>query len=216
MQKRILKYLALTVVATVAINAHAVNPGLYMGFMFGPSTNDADSLQAMTAPGSGAPAFVNADPKGQQFGSSIYLGYKFNRWAAFEGGLYYFTGIGYDTHGFDTCSGTNQRVRSIYFDGKVDYTFWDTFGVFGKAGVAVTYLATSGAFNPPTCQNVYNNKFTPTFSVGISYDINQSWVADLSANRILVGSFINNVTFYGIGLSYHFVDRYCGQFLCDD
>lgn len=215
MQKRIFKHVVITVLAsTFAVNTYAVAPGLYLGLAFGPATNDADSLMAMTA--SGNPPYTIADPKSQQFGSSLNIGYKFNTWAAFEGGLYYFNGIGYDSHGIDTCSGTTQRVRSLYLDGKIDYTFWNTVGVFGKAGVAVTYLATSGAFNPPTCTNVYNNKFTPTYSLGVSYDINQSWVAELSWNQISVGGFINNVSFYGFGLAYHFVDRYCGQFLCDD
>lgn len=215
MHKRILKPLALTLLASAFVsNAYAVGPGLYLGVMFGPATNDSDSLLAGTA--SGIPPNVIADPKSQQFGSNLNIGYKFNTWAGFEFGIYYFNGIGYDTHGVETIAGTSQRVRSLYLDGKLDYTFWDTFGVFGKAGVAVTYLTTSGAFNPPTYTNTYNNKFTPTYSIGVSYDLNQSWVVDLSANRIAVGGDVNSVTFYGLGLSYHFVDRYCGQFLCDD
>ncbi len=67
--------------------------------------------------------------------------------------------------------------------------------------------------NVPT---TYKFKFAPVYSVGASYDIDQSWVIDASLNGISVGNSIGNLVFYAIGISYHFTDKYCGQFLCDD
>ena len=39
------------------------------------------------------------------------------------------------------------------------------------------------------------------------------WVGPEHAD---MGGFINSFSFIALGLSYHFVDKYCGQFLCDD
>jgi len=32
----------------------------------------------------------------------------------------------------------------------------------------------------------------------------------------MAGGQVGNLTMYALGISYHFVDKYCGQFLCDD
>jgi hypothetical protein len=64
--------------------------------------------------------------------------------------------------------------------------------------------------------NTYASKIVPTFTIGAGYDFTQNWVMDFSAMTLLVGGNIKSVTMYALGLSYHFVDRYCGQFLCDD
>ena len=40
-------------------------------------------------------------------------------------------------------------------------------------------------------------------------------VVDVSFNRVMAGGIAKNVDFYALGLSYHFVDVYCGQFLCN-
>ncbi len=211
-----------------AINANAVGNGFYMGLMMGPATNGGSTVQAQKfVPNATHVELTPANPKSSQFGSSIYMGYKFNTYAAFEGGFTFYSAIHYDTKGVETCSGSNARVRDIHVLGKGIFPIGESFDVFAKGGIAVTYLTTSGSFNPEfgkdpsgnliTCgKNTYNNKFSPTYAIGASYAINQSWVTDITWTRTQVGGIVNNVDFYALGLSYHFVDRYCGQFLCDD
>ena len=107
---------------------------------------------------------------------------------------------------------------------------------YGKAGVAATYLTTPGGLNitpysvrpAPTKSNPaavkitnvgsnsYKTQLNPAFALGISYDLDQSWQMDLSWTRTLVGGAVGNMNFYALGFSYHFVDVYCGQFLCSD
>lgn len=61
----------------------------------------------------------------------------------------------------------------------------------------------------------YSTKYDPIFTVGISYDFTQSGVLDLSYTRLITGGAPKNMDFIALGISYHFVDIYCGQFLCD-
>lgn len=134
-------------------------------------------------------------------------------------------------------AGTNYKVRGIDIVGKLDYSFKDAINIFGKLGVAGIYTTTPGGLNVQNYHtvttkkrstqkttvtvvnsgsNTYASKFVPTFTVGAGYDFNQNWVMDLSAMTLLVGGNVKSVSMYALGLSYHFVDKYCGQFLCDD
>jgi len=212
--KRMMKKTLLVMTSAVAMHAYAVAPGFYMGLMTGPATNTGGTQQVEVRPGVTTPA----TPRSNQWGSRVYLGYKVNNYAGIEGGLNYFSKISYDTKGVATCSGVDARVRDFDVVGKGNLQFSD-FEIFGKAGVAITYLTTSGALNPGSnpngCgQTQHTTKFRPTVSVGASYDLSQNWVADVSWNRTMVGSPVNNIDFYALGISYHFVNVYCGQFLC--
>lgn len=112
-------------------------------------------------------------------------------------------------------------------------------GVFGKAGVAIVKVGYAGTFT-----NIYNPSlsgqttillpdgsstvvpggfinstktttyFKPTAAVGLSYDLSQNWVVDFTLSRIFGGGGMQNADLYSLGISYHFVDKYCGQFLC--
>ncbi|HVE44289.1 MAG TPA: outer membrane beta-barrel protein [Gammaproteobacteria bacterium] len=201
----------------VAMAAHATAPGLYLGLMAGPATNNASTSQVYTAAN---PALTTtATPKSSQFGSRVYVGYKFNPYAGFEGGFNYYSNIKYDTKDVDPCTGVSQRVKNIDFVGKGEFDF-RSLSVFGKLGVAASYLTTSGAFSKGPAgecgKNKYSNKFSPTFSLGVGYDLDQSWLVDLTWQRTMEGGSVGSMDFYALGLSYHFVDKYCGQFLCDD
>lgn len=241
MQKRILKGLVLAAASGfMTMNAQAIAEGFYMGLMMGPATNSAGNkpIQVLPLPTASAPkANVGASsPKSTQFGSRVFFGYKFNPYAGFEGGFTYFSTIKYVLKNplLTPAGGTAARIRDIDFLGKLDYSYNNTIGFFGKAGVALAYTTTPGGLNitnyhvkpAPTKanpgatkifnsgSNTYKSKLAPTFSIGISYDIDPSWQMDLSMNTILVGGATGNMTMYALGLSYHFVDRYCGQFLC--
>jgi hypothetical protein len=250
MQKRIVNKLALTAVCGLfCVDAMAIAPGLYMGLMMGPASNTgSEQPMQVLNPATGLPpseadptAVVSlSNPKSSQFGSRLYLGYKFNQYAGFEGGFTYFSGISYvlKDSTLTPAAGTTGRVRAIDFLGKLDYSYNNTIGIFGKFGVSATYTTTPGALNItnyrtvpvpvsptyPTGQkpaqttgsNTYTVKLSPTFAVGASYDLNQSWQIDATWTRYLVGGSISGMNLYALGISYHFVDVYCGQFLCSD
>lgn len=218
MQHSWLKKLAFITASALSANAFAVGPGLYLGVMAGPSTNNASDqqLQVEGAPTS-PPTTVLATPKSQQFGSRIMMGYMVNEYAGVEGGLTYFSTIRYDSGDVNTCSGANSSVRDFELLAKGVMPFRQV-NAFGKAGVALAYQNNAGAFNPTstsTCgESTYTTKFVPAFSLGVGYDLSQNWVADISANNIMYGGKVGTMTMYALGISYHFVDIYCGQFLC--
>lgn len=197
--------------------SYAVAPGFYMGLMTGPASNTGTEQEAQVAPpGTGTtPAF----PKSKQWGTRFFSGNKVTEYFGWELGASFYSTTHYNTQDVDTCSGMASRVRTVEFLGKGSFPF-KSVDVFGKAGVAVAYTTTPGALYGPdpgqTCGDTRNDiKFRPEFAIGASYDMSQSWVIDASWTRTMIGGFISNVDLYAIGISYHFVDRYCGQFLCD-
>lgn len=213
-----LKHLAFcAVMSGVILNAYAIGPGLYLGLKLGPATNTGSEVQVQVQ--GPPPGTTLGTPRSQQFGSSLFAGYMINPYVGFEGGLDYFNGIQYDTKGVDTCSSSQARIRDFTATVKGVVPVY-AVSAYGKAGAALVYQSTSGDLTPnlnDECgKTTYITKFRPTFSIGASYDFNQNWQTDISWNRIMVNSPINNVDFYALGLSYHFVDKYCGQFLCDD
>lgn len=298
MQKRKLAKLILAATSGLfAVNAMAIGPGLYMGVMMGPATNGANpqpvqiqsasdpqgnnldnstapplvvnGSDAVTSTGTPIPTYTQiGNPSSSQFGSRVFLGYKFNTYAGFELGFTYFSGIQFQVSQnpntvspstpivnpnvappgspvlypfrspYTAAAGTTARVRLIDLLAKIDYSYNDTIGVFAKAGIAAAYVTVPGALQPTTIHysqatypnagainsnqvqlirsgsNKYLTKLAPAFAIGASYDLNQSWQMDISWTRYFVGSQINNMNLYALGLSYHFVDVYCGSFLC--
>lgn len=245
MHKRILKQLTLVLSCALCCDAMAIAPGFYMGLMGGPATNSATEqpIQVYPLPTAAPPnsnTIANtglANPKSTQFGSRFYMGYKINQLAGFEFGLDYFSTIKYilTNSTLQPTGGTDLRLRGVDLVGKLDYSFRNTVGVFGKAGVTAVYITTPGGLNVTNYRvittynrntkttstkivdagsNTYSSKLAPTFTVGVSYDMTQNWQMEASAMSLLVGGYIKTMTLYSLGLSYHFVDTYCGQFLC--
>jgi hypothetical protein len=265
MQNRILKGLMLGAACSImCVNALAVSPGLYMGLMMGPATNgggpqnvqvlsptNPPSLPSQQGTVPGPQAYTTtANPKSTQFGSRIYLGYKMNQYAAFEGGFTFFSAVDYILQNQQTgCSGgictsaagTSARVRSIDIMGKGDYSYNNTIGIFAKAGISASYITTPGGLNVTNYQvvttgspnappgspqaagtkvinvgsNTYTTKLSPVIAIGASYDLNQNWVMDFTLTRFMIGGNLGSMDSYALGFSYHFVDIYCGQFLCE-
>lgn len=247
------KYILAGVLLIIAVSrVYAVAPGFYLGIGAGPATNSATSknVQVLPYPTSSSPNpnVSLANPKSTQFGSRAYLGYKFNQIGGIEMGFTFFSGINYDLADSSktAAAGTTARVRGVDVLGKVDYAFRDTIGLFGKAGVALTYLTTPGGLNltgyscvpgsAPLCtsgtggippnprgtkitnsgSNTYTTKAVPAFAVGADYGFNQNLVMDVTWMTYLAGGSVGNMSLISLGLSYHFVDKFCGQFLCDD
>lgn len=199
-------------------SASAMAPGFYGGIMTGPASNTGGSQQAQVSGSITTTATVK--PKSKQWGTRLYMGYKMNAYASWElGGTYYST-IHYNTQGVAICGNLSSQVRGIDLVGRGGLPL-KYFEVFGKGGVSYAFTKTPGAFYTATgganCGNNNNTfKFRPTLAVGVSYDLSQSWQVDVSWTRLINGNPIGNVDLYALGFSYHIVDRYCGQFLCDD
>ncbi len=218
MQKGIVKNLALITIASCMMGeAHAVARGFYLGMNFGPATNGGktQNINATSPPVHGL--VVPANPRSQQFGVGLFLGNQINPYVGFEGGTTLFTNIGYKaTRSYrNTNPSATARVRVLHLGVKGILPFKETFDVFAKGGIGIVYETTSGALNQ-SGKSTYKTSFRPAVSFGGSYYFDQSWVGDVSLNYLQVGSFVKNVTYLAVGFSYHFVDRYCGQFLCDD
>lgn len=220
MRKGMIKQALLaTAIFAIMTNVYAVAPGFYMGLSTGPATNGGGTEQVQAeSNGSGVTTTTPATPSSSQWGTRVYIGNKFGKYASVEGGLDYVPGIEYNTKNVQTCSGASVRVRAFDVMGKGEFGL-GSFSAFGKAGAAIVYQSASGAFNPGdngTCgKSTYTNQIKPVFAAGVSYDLSQNWVADLSWTRLMTGGIPGNVDMFGLGISYHFVDVYCGQFLCN-
>lgn len=232
MRKGIIKIFITSVLAAAVSNgASAMGNGFYMGLMVGPSNNGSPTLAAQAASLPGYPenyCLTNAcptpaSPHTQQFGTRIFIGNQFNKYAAFEGAFDFFSSVKYDTRDVKTLGDASQRARTVDVLLKGIMPLYH-LNVFGKVGVAMTYLTTGGSFNPeqdPVTKNIetsnsYTNKFSPVYGIGASYDINQNWLIEFDYLNFAVGGAIGNISMLGLGISYHFTDKYCGQFLCDD
>ena len=213
MIKRFLLWLGL---GLFTVNASAVAPGFYVGIMGGPATNGGVDTFAQLDNSS---ATTKATPKTSQIGVRGYGGYKMNAYASFEAGLTYYSTINYNTDDDNTCTSPYVKLTVGDIVGVLSYPLW-YFNVFAKGGIAIATMSISGSLNPTyttTCGAKDNSLiFRPTASIGAGYDFSQNWVADVSWTRVMTYGIVQNVDMYALGFSYHFVDKYCGQFLCDD
>jgi opacity protein-like surface antigen len=239
MYKKLLKKALIIAVCGCSANLYAVGPGFYMGFMTGPSTNSAKTVNAIEAPGTQQPlTYTEVTAKSNQWGTGFYLGYKNNQYVGSEFGFNYFTTVGFDSkNNTPTAGGTSARVRAIYLALKGSMPIGTAFDVFGKIGPSFQYASSSGGLNGPVTQcrvqpgpqpplpglpcdpvtsfkSKYTSKISPMISIGGSWALNQNWVADVTLTTMPVSGVIKNVTWVAFGISYHFVDLYCGQFLC--
>lgn len=196
------------------MTASAVAPGFYMGLMLGPASNTSGDQQAQKV--GGGTTLVTA--RSGQFATRLFLGNKLNQYAGYELGIDYLTKIKYDSKGVNTCNGPNASMRAFDVLVKGTLPLGSSFDVFGRAGAGYMYTTTSGSLNPDQSKSCGASKHEgmvrPIVGIGASYDLTQNWVADLSWTRFMVGGTIQNMDAYSVGITYHFVDTYCGQFLC--
>lgn len=213
MSKRILKNLTAAALC-FGMNAYAVAPGFYFGLSTGPATNSGGTQYAQVMNDGLTPV----TPKSTQWGTRLLIGNKLNQIASIEFGLDYFTGVQYDTKDVQTCSGTQVRIRGFDLVGKAEASFY-TFDVYGKAGPSLIYQTLSGDLNPdfsmPCGKSVYTTKVRPTIAIGASYDMTQNWLFNVDYTRIMTNGPVGNADMFTIGFTYHFVNIYCGQFLCE-
>jgi opacity protein-like surface antigen len=221
------KNLLLTALALIISNSvYAVGSGLYFGTNLG-VTNLHNKNQTIQFDDIGDTVSSQADNNG--FGIRLFLGYNVNPYAAWELGFSHYGSTTYG--GIPTFIAANKpSVHEYGFDTEVKGIMpVSKFGVYGKLGVAYLRKSDSGSLasckptdaNPFPCSltsslttGTQANAFRPLLGIGVSYDLSQNWVADLSGTRVTKGSGIQSADFFALGISYHVVDEYCGQFLC--
>lgn len=222
MYKKIIKNVAFIFIAgSLSVSAYAVDAGLYMGLMAGAATNSAKKRQVQAqctaqnqAAGLCTPGTaITATPSSNQAGVRAFLGYQINPYAGFESGVSGYSAISYKTT-VPPVSSLRAVVGAFDIVGKGSFPL-GSFDVYAKGGGALAYLVTSAGLNGSSKRR-YNYKVAPTYSFGASYAFTPNWVADVSWNRLMIGGTFGNISMYALGISYHFVDRFCGQFLCDD
>lgn len=183
---------------------------------------------------------VSVDPSNQSFGGRFFLGGGCSRYFSTEMGFGYYGAAKYNvpTPGPDPdptihiqppCNTPSAKVEAVDIVAKVKLpilpciTQTQGLDLFGKFGAAYVVQSLSGSLSGcpesgcSTCNtNASNNGLRPVVGVGIDYHLNQNLRASLTATRIISGGgSIQPVDFVALGLAYEFVDRYCGQFLCD-
>lgn len=200
------------VVGTVSI-AHAMAVGPYFGLQIGQSNTNNEAKLVYTG---ATPPTVLVTPENKGISERLLLfGYQFNNYGAFELGYTHYSPSNYKIPVTNTVSGTPQiRENGVDIMGKLIWPVYQQFSIFGKAGITLMRASSSGSLTPPTERSGTQKSVRPTLAVGASYDISQSWQTDLTYTYVLSGGGVKQISFLALGLTYHFVDYYCGQFLC--
>lgn len=205
----------LIIAGSIATGADAIGPGFYLGAQAG-TTNLHNTTQTAQT-GVESPATQSVTPSNTGIGERIFMGVGINKYAAAEMGYTHYAPSTYKTSPSAIANTPSIRENGVDIVGKAMYPF-QSFAVFGKLGAIMMSKTLSGSLQPisPTAPRIAaTNNFHPLIGVGASYEITPNWITDLSWTRALKGgSGFQNADFIAVGLSYHFVDKYCGQFLC--
>ncbi|EKD54145.1 MAG: hypothetical protein ACD_60C00120G0015 [uncultured bacterium] len=198
-----------------AVNtAYALGEGFYFGGQVGQTKiqNSVENVQTQTGS-------ISVTPKNTGVGARIFVGYHFNENVGLEFGAMHYGDSTYKVSG--GCSNPTTRQNAIDFLGKGMFPFWSSgVSIFGKGGFAYVNNQTTGTLASgglsASCNGSNESKSSvrPEASLGVSYDVTDRWMVDLSYTRMFSGSNIPTSDFIAFGLSYHMTDQYCGQFLC--
>lgn len=182
--------------------AYAVLPGAYAGLDIGMSRISTESPSGGTKTHSG-------------LGGGLELGMDFNNYFGVEIDLNYY---GTATENVPICGTLSTRTSAFEFLGKGMYPIGESgFSLLAKGGFAVARSTSA------TCSINEDGSFStgsttstkPAMAIGGSYDLSQNLVAEFTFNRIFVnGTIVKNADMVALGLTYHFVDTFCGQFIC--
>jgi len=218
--KKIKLGLLLSLIA--ASNVYAMTEGPYLGLLVGQSNLHNVQQTINTTDINGNPTVATFKPSNNGFGGRLFGGYQFNSFLGFEMGFTYYTHTTYKVTSSSgapvTCGTPSTRTDAVDIIGKGTIPA-GPIGLFATAGFAVALVNNSGILQPapasPNCKTKQSViKLRPTIGIGASYDLSDSLQTQISFSRILQGSGIRNADLIAIGISYHFVDHYCGQFLC--
>lgn len=205
------------ILATVILSgtsiAHATGAGFYMGGQIGRSNLNNTNRDIAT---STTPPIVNASPGNTGIGQRIFMGYYMSSYFGYEGGFTHYAPSIYNPSVSANNGSPNIRENGFDFVVKGMYPIKDSgVDVFAKGGVAMIKTSLAGSIAEGEGTTSGSNLYIrPTATVGVGYDFTPNWVFDLSYSRVFKGGAFQNADFISFGISYHFVDTYCGQFLC--
>lgn len=158
---------------------------------------------------------VLTKPSNNGFAARFYWGYQFVDYLAIEVGYGYYSP---ETYNIPNGNSPEVRIQALDFVGRGILPLWWDFNVYGKAGAALVFYSKGGLLAPSATEGhndgISGMTMRPEVGVGVSYSFTHNWSIDISATRIMKGSAVPNSDMYAIGLTYHAVDLYCGQFLC--
>lgn len=213
--KNATRFSTLIITSTLFTTTHAIGPGFYVGAQAG-MTNTHNQTQTVQT-GVASPATQSVTPGNTGVGERFYMGVGINKYAAAELGYTHYAPSTYKTSPSTIVNTPAIRQNGIDLTGKAMYPI-ERFAVFGKLGAIMMYQSYSGSLQPlPPAESTLkaNNNFHPLIGVGGDLAVTQNWIAELSWTRALKGgNGFQNADFVSLGISYHFVDEYCGQFLC--
>jgi opacity protein-like surface antigen len=222
MANTIKKLLASALIFSSVTTSYAVGTGMYMGLNLGYSNlnNKSRELPAygsstITNPNGTtrpSPAGQTVSPNNTGIAGRLYVGGNVTQYFGLEFGLAHYAGSNYHSPLGDSGS---IHTSAFDFEGIGMYPFSTSgFTVFGKLGFA--YLRSVQSRKLTTQGASSNNSgLHPLIGIGVGYDLTQNWVLDLSATRVISRSkALPSPNLVALGISYHWTDKYCGQFLC--
>jgi OOP family OmpA-OmpF porin len=211
MEIKIIKNLSiLAMIAGTVSTAYATGQGGYFGLMLGQSNLNGQNQTVTISPG----VTETVQPEGSGIGSGLFAGYNMNQYAAIEADFIFFSSMSYKTPTFS--NDLKTRAGAFALLGKGMLPFWNSgFDIFAKLGGAYFYTKTSGKVEDVSIGTSTSSVFRPAIALGVSYDMTQNWVAELTYTSIRYSnSQIKNPGILALGISYHLLDPVCGQFLC--
>src|SRR3990167_725487 len=115
------------------------------------------------------------------YAQALFVGYQYNCYWALEGAV---------LTDFSSTKANSYQIYSVL--AKAMLPFGTGFDIFAKAGL--------GYVTPGNVANIV----APIVGAGVSYDITSQLVVDATYNHLNNTATVNDINYYGIGLSYHF------------
>lgn len=232
--KNIKKWIiALTLCSAMVSVSFATTEGFYMGVQIGQS--NLNNLPMTVNTGQPNPAnptvpcstnnndvatstclFVpNVSPDNSGIAERFYAGSNMSKYFGFEVGFTNYANSVYTPNVEGFSHDPQIRVYSVDLLAKGMLSIFN-FSAYIKGGVAGVYQSTSPALYLPSDVNKSDPTYSarPVVGVGLGYDITPFWTIEATAFRITQGGNIQEIDFYGVGVTYHWAKEYCGQFLC--
>jgi opacity protein-like surface antigen len=226
MQNNIKRAVMLMVSLSITPMVYATGDGFYMGAQLGSANLNnvaASVLSGLNPPPPPANCHVSNShvicdditPTNTGIAARVFMGANVKTYFGFEFGASYYTPSEYEIDNYPNANQPHIWEYSADILGKIMYPL-GPFSIFAKGGIGIVYKSVSSAIDASSDEfsNGYDVFVTPAYGFGVSYDITPRWVLDLSFMRIQGTDELENIDFTGLGISYHFVDEYCGQFLC--
>lgn len=164
--------------------------GIYLGAQVGNLTLSSQTTLALS------------QIKSSAFYLRMLMGYQFNKYCALETG-----------YGFQIKNTTNNVATSNIYGfskGNAD--------LLGKIIIPLVYGIQFNLAAGVSLLNDYisndNTSIRPKFGGAFAYKFTPNWQLDIGMMRIVRDAGYPKSNIYTLGFSYHFVDEYCGQFLC--